>query len=372
MLIEELFALSAIALAGLALTHYRVLLFAACFYPVYWLMELGRRPLRLSFWRMAGLAGVSLLLVSPWIYQALSGKIMQLAVKFLSTPAAQVTPAVQALKSINILDYLPAWAWLSLPLVVGIGLWKNERGVALVSAWWLLLLAAANPSWLNLPGEGLISHGAVITGAYLPIAALLGTAVGWAADARPANPPSRKAGSALRLAFFLAILGLGLWGAVQRLSDVHPEQAGFLTRPDLRAAAWIRQNTARDAYFLINSQFGFGTQWNLGSDAGWWLPLVAQRRATVPPMIYTVEQGGQPDMIEQTNTLARAIMDQGVNHPDTLALLAERGITHVYIGQRHSNQPGGSFALQPEQMLNQPNFKLIYHDDRVWIFEIIR
>ena len=39
-------------------------------------------------------------------------------------------------------------------------------------------LIAANPSWINLPGEGVISHGAVITGAYLPVGVLLGVPVG--------------------------------------------------------------------------------------------------------------------------------------------------------------------------------------------------
>jgi hypothetical protein len=368
----KLFILSGIGLAGLALTHYRVLLFGACFFPVYWLMDTGRRPLRVAFWRIFWLAAASLLLVAPWIYQALSGKIMDLAVRFLSTPSSQVGPAIQALKSINIFDYLPAWAWLALPLVIGIGLWRRERAVALVSGWWLLLLIAANPSWLQLPGEGLISHGAVITGAYLPVAALLGTAVGWAAEAILPVTRQRTARVAGALGFFILMAGIGLWGARQRLSDVHAGQAALLTRPDLRAAAWIQANLPEDASFLVNSQSGFGSQWNLGSDAGWWLPLVSQRKATVPPMIYTVEQGAQPDLIEQTNSLAQAIREQGVNHPDTLALLAERGITHVFIGQRHSNQPGGPFALQPDQMLNQPAFRLIYHDDRVWIFEIVR
>ena len=63
----------------------------------------------------------------------------------------------------------------------------------------------------------------------------------------------------------------------QRLNTVDPRQFSLLTRPDLRAFDWIRENTPDDAGFLVNSFFAFNNSLNVGSDGGWWLPLLTKR-----------------------------------------------------------------------------------------------
>jgi len=43
----------------------------------------------------------------------------------------------------------------------------------------------------------------------------------------------------------------------------------------------------------------------------------------------------------------------------------------VYIGQRQGRvNYGGPYVLDPQQLLADPNFRLAYHQDRVWIFQI--
>jgi len=43
-------------------------------------------------------------------------------------------------------------------------------------------------------------------------------------------------------------------------------------------------------------------------------------------------QGPKPDYREWVNLLSDEIQHKGVEHADVIALLRERGVTHVYIG----------------------------------------
>jgi hypothetical protein len=48
-------------------------------------------------------------------------------------------------------------------------------------------------------------------------------------------------------------------------------------------------------------------------------------------------------------------------------------VTHVYIGQRqgavNNPEPG---VLDPDELLASPSYRLLYHQDGVWIFELVR
>jgi hypothetical protein len=54
-------------------------------------------------------------------------------------------------------------------------------------------------------------------------------------------------------------------------------------------------------------------------------------------------------------------------------MLRERGVTHVYIGQRQGRlNYDGPGILEPRQLLASPHFRPVYHEDRVWVFEVVR
>jgi hypothetical protein len=110
----------------------------------------------------------------------------------------------------------------------------------------------------------------------------------------------------------------------------------------------------------------------VGSDGGWWLPLLAHRPTTIPPITYGFERGPRADYREWVNALPRAIDAQGLGAPSVLRLLAERGVTHLYLGQQRGrvNHPGPT-AIRAEALLGNPHFRPVYHHDRVWIFEIV-
>jgi len=378
-------ALTCIVLGGLALTHYRILIFAILFFAAFFILRIRRNTWRAllarTFWLGIG-AG---LLFLPWFIHTFAGKIMLIFSSQLTTQAKAVSTWTQQYNAIGDLSsYLPMPLWWLLPVSIIWGLWRREKGVALISLWSFLVLLAANPQWLHLPGEGMLSNFAVFIAAYIPVSVLAGYMLGQIASdkacpdsstfahrAEESQDTSVRKSLALALIVSVSVLVIGLWGGRERLGDLQVMPHTLVTRPDIRAAEWIRENTPQDARFLINSFFAFNDSVIVGSDGGWWLPLLAQRQTTVPPLIDSFELGPRPDYILWINALTTEIQNKGIAHPDVLALLHARGITYVYIGQRQGRvNYGGPYVLVPEQLLASPYFRLVYHQDRVWVFEV--
>lgn len=404
-----------ISLAGLALTHYRVLVFAVLFLPLalLFLLQPGRARLALLKTLAAG-TGAGLLFL-PWFIRLFSGRILRVFGGLVTTPPAQVAESVARYNVIGSLEtYMPLAIWLLALLALLWGIWRRERAAALLGLWWFLILLAANPHWLGLPGQGALSNFAVFIAAYLPVAVLTGAAFGWAwneglrftrklapdrmngrgpagrssrAENSPGrgNPPKRgrsvvpptRSMDAARVQLasgwlaLLLCLAIGLWGARERLRDVAIAQHALVTRPDLRAADWIQANTPQTSRFLVNSFLAYGDTLVAGSDAGWWLPLLAGRATTLPPINYSSEQGPRPDYLDWTNALTVAIQERGLEDAQVRALLKERGVTHVYIGQQGGRvgNPGPPL-LQAGLLSESPYYRVVYHQDRVWIFEM--
>jgi hypothetical protein len=161
-------------------------------------------------------------------------------------------------------------------------------------------------------------------------------------------------------------------GARQRFGDYRPDLHAFVTRPDVRAAEWLQANSPPGARFLVNDFFAYGGGLLVGSDAGWWLPLLTGHLTTLPPMTYGSEQGTQrSDFLKFVNTQAAIVEHFGVQSPKALQVLRANGVTHVFLGQRQGRVglPAASW-LNPADFLNSPDYRLIYHQDRVYIFEI--
>ena len=228
------------------------------------------------------------------------------------------------------------------------------------------MFIAANPDWLHLPGSGTISNFALFIAAYIPAGLLIGDLLGrlivWLRRWRGASVLAT-----------LLVVAVGLGGTRARMRDVLPSQHAMVTRSDLRAQAWIRENVPENARFLINSFFAYGGRVIVGSDGGWWLSLLAERENTVPPLNYSLEQGPWPKYRDWVKALTGQIQGAQIDDPATLTLLQVRGITHVYIGQRQGRvNYTGPDVLDPEALLHSGQYQLVYHQDRVWIFEVNR
>jgi hypothetical protein len=167
-----------------------------------------------------------------------------------------------------------------------------------------------------------------------------------------------------------SLLLLSVWGVAQRRNDIEVGDYTLAARPDENAARWIAKNTPKDARFLVNSMFAFDDFAVVGTDGGWWLPLLADRDTTQPPVPYIIEDSFIPDYRELVNGLIDEINQKGIDHPDILDQIQKREITHIYLGQQQGLVNSLSPMLTPADLLSNPHFELIYHHDRVWIFKV--
>ena len=371
-------AVVGLVMGGLALTHYRVLVFGGLFFVVAYLIEFSRRTAVQLAGRILQAGAIAMILFLPWFVRIFSGTLLSLFAAQVSTPSTQVGTAIQEFNTIgSIFNFMPPWLWLILLLVAGWGLWRREKGAALIAFWWTLNLLSANPQWLHLPGTGAIGSFTVMIACYIPAALLIGGALGWTFVPMPASTQTEPhlPASILRpgVSFLLLIvaIGAGMWTARQRINDVDTFGSTLFTRADQRAATWIRANVPQEKVFLVNSFLAYSGTLAVGSDGGWWLPLQASRQTTLPPINYDTEAGPRPDYTAWVNQLTATLQQKGLDDRDSLDLLKDHNVTHVYIGQRNGsvNSPGPLFTA--EQLIENAHFKLLYHQDRVWIFSFL-
>jgi len=360
--------LGSVAVAGLGLVHYRVLVFYAAFvaalvlyrgvlgYQDAWsrympsalldrrlLFKLthlesrgvGRGPADSPPLRVAVLAGVSLLLLSPWI-----ARIIYVLVTRGPWPGLEVdtqytsVPYDLLLMPRNVpLAIIAAWG-------LTLGVWRRHRGVVLVGLWLLFLLAIA------AVGSPAVPASAVVISLFLPEAVLTGYFVSQALDAEIVRRRRLVAG--------LGLVAIALWGAAGTRSIINPTTI-LLTQNDMAAVAWVRQHTPSDARFLINSRLWQGNIY-VGTDAGYWLSVLAKRETMPPPSLYVL---GMPSQVAQTNRVSEMTAAGRVD-PESLR---RAGLTHVFVGAR-----GG--PIEPARLLSDPAFALLYTDGRAWVFRL--
>ena len=303
------------------------------------------------------------LITLPWLFNTISSRISLTFLQYLNTPAIQTTDWVQQYNAIpSLFSSLPAAIWIATALSIIWGIWRKNQGILILSSWWLLLVIATNPQWFNLPGEGIISNFALLIAMYIIAAGVVGIMFGDLVFAA-----HHRFGTLILLISIMA----GIWTVRMRLQDLNPSQHALITRPDIRAAAWIKENTPADANFLVHAFFAYDDLSIVGSDAGWWIRSIAERNSTLPPLSYSSEDGPRPDYRQWVNALQIEINAKGIDHPDVLALIDEREISHIYIGQRRGRVNfGGVDQFPPTKLIKSDHFKPIYHDDLVWIFEI--
>ena len=373
-----------LGLAGLSLTHYRVILFIPLFYIAYFLFrfrDIGALDLIKRI--LLHLIGV-VVLITPWSIRIFEGKLLDIFETQITTAASE-SQASQVLNSIgNIAAYLPVYVWILFIISIIWGIWQRNKMSNIFSLWWIMILLAANPNWLRLPGTGILTSFAVFIAAYLPASVIIASgAVGVLSKAniihskkkieRPRDGYVREHRKTLiwSVLIFVTLIAISLIFVRPRIRSVQPAMHTLLTRPDMRAGNWIDQNLPPDAKFLVNSFFAYGGTLVVGSDGGWWLPIITNRDTSQPPLTYGAEQGIIPDYVTYTNNLVALIQENGLSHPDVLTELRERDFTHIYIGQQQGQVNITSPPmLNLNELLNEPYYKLIYNEDRVWIFEI--
>lgn len=156
--------------------------------------------------------------------------------------------------------------------------------------------------------------------------------------------------------------------------------AQIVTHADMQAMAWIAANTAPESRFLVNSFPAYGGTLLAGSDAGWWLPLLAHRASTLPPITYGSEAATTPDFLQQVNALAVALRGKPLTDtapaiidattPEALATLRAAGVSHVYIGAASVPVATAIDQLDISRLQASPAYEIVYDQEGVLIFRL--
>ncbi|MFQ5813327.1 MAG: hypothetical protein ACE5I2_09105 [Anaerolineae bacterium] len=359
--------IAAVSVAGLVLTHYRVLIFYGCFALAYLLYETfayrGKSSVFLRYWGRAAMVCLSAaLLTLPWL--------VNLARALL--PLATLPSRMQGTPSYNVVPYDMIMVRHNRGLlalsVCGLlwGLHKRERAVMVTALWVAIAVLITNPTILGFPSTWLVNNASLAISLFVPLAILGGyflasLFVGWSLVFGRVVGLGNKVHWSIGH-WFIGLLVIGsvaLWGAGEMLSIVNPSTV-LATRDDVAAMDWIRRHVPSDARFLINVRhWQSGTY--VGTDGGYWIPLLTGRDTILPPAIYTY---GSAEYVKGINDLAEAIIAvESFDEESTRQLLDDNGVTHIYIGAR-----GGS--ITPQMLMGSSYYRPVYSNGAVWIFQL--
>jgi hypothetical protein len=77
---------------------------------------------------------------------------------------------------------------------------------------------------------------------------------------------------------------------------------------------------------------------------------------------------------DYSHNVVDLVADLEIYTPDSMdgfERLCEQGFSHIYIGQRQGKVGAGASQLfSPKMLADNPAYKLVYHQDRVHIYEI--
>lgn len=341
--------LGSLAIAGLGLVHYRVLVF----YGAFVLALLMYKAAAGHLVRVGVLAGISLLLLTPWIARLAAALVPTgRGAGWFQGPAA-FNAVPRSLIDVGYDRILLRLALLS--LLLGIVWWR--RVSILLSSWAAGAILAANPNLLGLRETWLLNNAALVITLFLPMGILTGVLAGVVADAVLKQLVGRW-----RLAIAWIMVGLlfvgVLAGAWNMLDIVNPVTI-IATKDDIAAMEWIRENTPPDAGFVTNVRiWQFKTY--MGADGGYWIPLLTGRRTLVPPAIYS---SGSPEYYRRVQeTLETLAGISKAQDPKLTELMSRHDLEYVYFGAK-----GGHLDLK--SFVTAPNYNVVYSNGPVWIFQ---
>ncbi len=367
-----------LALAAMALSHYRVVLMYAVALPVlvallFWQVGSGPRGALLRVAGRATISGVLAgLLALPWYARIASGLLVQ-RVQSLTTLSGQPNSTLQSYNDLGSLTaHVPQSMWVGAGLAA---LWLvlRRRGSIpfLLGGWVGGLFLLSNPyTFLRLPGTGLINNFMIQIGLYIPLSVLIAIgavdAVSWLRTRTPVPVLP------LRAAVAIAVLAVAVPAAWQQSQIVDVRTFAMQVPLDEAAVHWITHHTPPSARFHINGFPAFGGGVVAGADGGWWLWLSARRETTVPPMVYDTERGQVPTFRDEVNgRFARLQAVQG--DPAALAAaLRVEGIEYLYVGaqQGRVGLPPEVVPLDPIALANSTAFETVFTNDFAWVFRV--
>jgi hypothetical protein len=366
--------LAGVATAGMSLTYYRMPFFFAVLVFIWLIGYLFR--LRGDFKKflavvssLVGVGVVAAVLLLPWVRNVAQG---ELGSGVVSTMTAGPPPVhwmlEEYLKWILIFTYIPWWLLATAVIAWIWSIVRRQWGVTSMGLWIVGLALLPAGRLIHFPGAAYMKNFAIIIAIYIPV----GILVGWLFGEVICWLLKQHRVLGYGAAFLTMVFSLG-WGAVKQSNIVDSDYI-MVTEPDLAAMDWIQTNTSEDVRFLVNGFLIDRGRSIVGSDAGWWIPLLAGRQNTMPPQYALVSETPIDSSYNQdvVNLVAR-LQEVPLSSSEGHSLLCQQEISHIYVGQGQGRVGFGAIALfGPDEMLGDSAFSPLYHHDQVWIFAFDR
>lgn len=368
--------LAMFSLGGLFLSHYRVTILLLSLVFLWLLLDtLLHRPLWLTvkqrFLTGCLFSGGTIILIWPWLYHLQQGFIPS-AGRYYARQAAD--PVITQIPLFTQLQdsffFVPTpLQWLALFGLL-FGLRRSWQSVLLISLWTVALILIGKPFLLALSGAGLVTNFTIQIALYIPISLSIGLLI-----AEVIQLLNRIFPPKLTLAFggYLTI-SLSCFFTSSQLNLLDRSSHAIVTHPDQQAALWIREHISdrpSETLFYVDGFEAFNNSVVVGSDGGWWLPLLAKRQTSLPPLSYVFELAYDESRWQWIRDMVTFGKTHDLSQNEALDYLLSQGITHIYIGQRHGRVGNPDPPLfSADLLLKNPRYRPIYHEDRVWIFEL--
>ena len=365
--------ISGIVIAGMTLNYYRMPFFFGTFvlaWLITWGFKYWRGDLRqwgYSIFRIIAMIGISIILFLPWGFR-LSGGVLIGAIEAGVTAGSPLQAILQDFQSWRDFSlYVPNLVLILVIAASVLSLIIKRNLFITLFLWFLFLVAFKAGQLIRLPGANMIQNFAVIIALYIPISILLGWFFGTITDF--IIQYNKNIGQITAVS---AIILLGIWGVFDQRNIVDEDRFALVTKPDMKAMQWIGDNTPQDARFLVEGFRIYNGTSAVGSDAGWWIPLLTGRQNTMPPQYALLSEiPVTPNYSEVVVTLVAGLETNSLNSENGLNLLCEQEITHIYIGQGQGEVGYGATQLfSPDMLAENQAYQLLYRHDRVYIYEL--
>lgn len=365
--------LAGCTLAGTTLAYYRMPFFYGGFASVWLLVyaiasRIPRRSWVKVVVRLLGVAVVGVLLFLPWASRVIGGSqlVNKVGAELTSEAAWSSVEADYAVWR-GVTTYAPLVLLIACACAV---VWDavSKRAITVIPILWYVIMASLPAGRLiNLPGANMLQSFANLISLYIPVSLVSGSLL--SVPRRVTEGSSRVFNGVVSL----VVVGLAGAGAVSQLSILDTQYL-MVTRPDIVAAAWISENVDEDAVFLVEGFTIYNGRSVVGSDAGWWLPVLAHRRTTMPPQYALLnDEPVEPDYPARLVELVSGLASVSASSTEGTRLMCIAGVTHVYIGQRQGTVGAGVSQLyNMEDLTSNPALKLVYQRDRAAVFELNR
>ncbi len=340
--------LLALVLAGIFLSHYRVVIIALSAAAVWSLRALGEYRKTMAewparAWRLAAAGIGALVLISSWIPMILSGGTPQ---RIQASLRPDAVPRITDLGIWTRLGfYIGPVFWVIGVIALGLAVFRNRKLAADLALWIGLSFVAANPYLFRLPGTGIESNFVLIVMLYIPIAWLAGSALGEAAAGLNRNFAGRVA---LAAVFAVSLI----FGFSRQAAMVDPFHR-MVEKNDVAAFRWIRAHTPKKARFLTNATLAFNDSAAVGTDAGWWMPYFTRRWIPFLPLQFSAEK--LPPGVDPRSSRRLVLDIRGTQGDfDELArIFLRENLDYVYLGEKRGTAAYDAVELLPESWLRR-------------------